>query len=177
MGGGILLKRLLHCLLFDKITSISVFALFALGLLTNIEAQCPVADLPSDMEADSSETNIAGGDKVNVTCKYDNRAFHPVDTSNGITGNATHNYWTIECNNSTNNFTWTNHPTLPKCKCIVTSALEQSSSDIQTKNFTADPVEGKDPVDVGEKITLKCRENDAEAGDSMSNQCKLFGRK
>ena len=150
--------------------SILVLTFLMLTLFHDIKAQCPVADLPSDMEADSSATEIAGGDKGNVTCKYDNRAFHPVDSNIGITGNDTHNYWTIECNNSTNNFTWTSHPTLPICKCIVTSALEQHSNEIQTKNFTTEPVEGKDPVAVGEKINLKCKEDDAEAGNSMSNQ-------
>ena len=155
-----------------KTMSILVLIFLMLTLFHDIKAQCPVADLPSDMEADSSATDIAGGDKVNVTCKYDNRAFHPVDTNIGITGNDTHNYWTIECNNSTNNFTWASHPTLPICKCIVISALEQHSNEIQTKNFTSEPVEGRDPVAVGEKITLKCKEDDAEVGDSMSNQCK-----
>ena len=155
-----------------KTTSILVLTFLMLTLFYDIKAQCPVADLPSDMEADSSATDIAGGDKVNVTCKYDNRAFHPVDSNIGITGNDTHNYWTIECNNTTNNFTWTSHPTLPICKCIVTSALEQHSIEIQTKNFTTEPIEGKDPVAVGEKINLKCKEDDAEAGNSMSNQGK-----
>ena len=158
-------------------TSILVITLLVFGLFHDIKAQCPVADLPSDMEADSSATEIPGGDKVNVTCKHDNRAFHPVDANMGISGNETHNYWTIECNNSTNNFTWTDHPTLPICKCIVTSALDQHSSNIETKNFTADPVEGKDPVAVGDKITLKCKEDDAEAGDSMSNQCKQYEKR
>ena len=158
-------------------TSILVITLLVFGLFCDIKAQCPVADLPSDMEADSSATEIPGGDKVNVTCKHDNRAFHPVDANMGISGNETHNYWTIECNNSTNNFTWTDHPTLPICKCIVTSALDQHSSNIETKNFTADPVEGKDPVAVGDKITLKCKEDDAEAGDSMSNQCKQYEKR
>ena len=66
----------------------------------------------------------------------------------------------------------TTSSTLSICKCIVISALEQHSNEIQTKNFTSEPVEGSDPVAVGEKITLKCKEDDAEVGDSMSNQCK-----
>ena len=50
--------------------------------------------------------------------------------------------------------------------------MEQHSSNIQTSNFTAEPVEGTDPVEVGDQISLKCKEDDAEAGDSMSNKCK-----
>ena len=138
----------------------------------NVSAQCPLSDLPTNVNADTDLTSIEGGAKVNVSCKYDHRAFHPLDTSIGITGNDTHNMWTIECNNSTNNFTWTNHPTLPKCKCIVTSGLEQHANNIQTSNFTSEPVQGTDPVDVGDKITLKCKEDEAEAGDSMSNTCE-----
>ena len=50
--------------------------------------------------------------------------------------------------------------------------MEQHSSNIQTSNFTAEPVEGTDPVEVGDQMSLKCKEDDAEAGDSMSNKCK-----
>ena len=144
-------------------------------LVFNVLAQCPVENLPSDMEPLPTETtNVEGGNKVNVTCKYSHRAYHPIDQTLGITGNSTDNMWTIECDNSTNNFTWPNHPKLPTCKCIVTSALEQFSNNFQLKNFSSDPVEGTDPISVGEKITFKCKDDEAEVDDTMSDQRKYM---
>ena len=128
------------------------------------------------MNAETESANIVGGNKVNLTCKHEHRAFHPVDGSKGITGNTTHNMWFMECDNSTNNFTWPNHPNIPACKCIVSSALLQYSGSFQANNFTSEALEGTDPINVGDKITFKCNENEAEAGSTMSNQCKYFPR-
>ena len=124
------------------------------------------------MNADTDSANIQGGDTVNVTCKHDHRAFHPVDGSIGIIGNSTTNVWNVECDNSTNNFTWPNHPQLPICKCIVESTIEQYSDIFQSRNFTTSPLQGTDPIIVGDKITIRCSEDEAEAGNTMSNQCK-----
>ena len=140
----------------------------------NVLAQCPVSDLPTYVNAETDLTSIEGGSKVNVSCKYDHRAFHPITGSFDIVGNSTHNMWTVECDNSTNNFTWQGHPELADCKCIVSSALEQYSNDITSKNFTSSPLEGTDPISVGDAITFQCQEDGAEAGNTLSNQCKLW---
>jgi hypothetical protein len=140
-------------------------------LAFNVLAQCPVANLPADMKTNET-ADIEGGNKVIVTCKYSHRAYHPLDQTLGVTGNSTHNMWTIECDDSTNNFTWPNYPKLPTCKCIVTSALEEFSENFELKNFTSAPVEGTDPISVGDKITFKCKDDEAEVDDTMSDQCK-----
>ena len=138
-------------------------------------AQCPVANLniPSTMVT-LSTGSIAGGDKVNVTCKFEdkNRAFFPVDPSIGIVGNNSDNLWSIPCDNSTKNFSMPIPSKVPKCKCIVASAIGQYSSVIEAKNFTSHPLEGLNPLNVGEMVTFQCKDGEAEVDDTKSNQRK-----
>ena len=138
-------------------------------------SQCPVSNLnlTTTMETDSTAEAIDVGKKLNVTCKHEHRAFHPADKSLGITGNSSSNVWSIECDMCTNNFSLPKPSRYPKCKCIVSSALQQFSSSLESKNYTTEPLEGTDPINVGDKITFKCKEDEAEAGNTMSNNCKL----
>ena len=123
-----------------------------------------------------------GGVHVNVSCEHAHRAFHPLDASIGVTGNTSNNMWAIECDNCTNSFFLPRPSQLPTCKCIVSSALEQYSSIyngtftklLQMKNFTPEPLEGTEPINIGDKITFKCNEPEAEVGNSTSNECKCI---